>query len=100
MVWACTSGCGGSIRKPFVFGRGNEPVSHRLLAGKLPGSAASFGFLPSRFLGRLLVKAPSFHFPKHAFALHFLLQYSKRLIDIVVSDEHLQSFTPLSSKSS
>jgi hypothetical protein len=30
-------------------------------------------------------------FPEHTFALHFLLQDPKSLIDNVVSDEHLQN---------
>jgi hypothetical protein len=96
MVPARTSRSGGSITgRSFVPRRGDEPVAHRLLAGKLPGSAGCFSLLPGRFLGWLFVEAPPFHFPKYAFPLHFLLQDSKRLIDIVVPDEHLQSLTPL-----
>jgi hypothetical protein len=97
MVPARTSGSGGSIAgKSFVARRCNEPVAHRLLAGKFPGSPACFGLLPGRFFGGLFVEPPPFHFAKYAFPLHFLLQDSKGLIDIVVADEHLQSFTPMS----
>jgi hypothetical protein len=85
--------------KSLVLRRGNEPVAHRLLAREFPRSAGCFSLLPGRLLGGLFVKPPPFHFAKYAFALHFLLQDSKGLIDIVVADEDLQIFTPMSSRS-
>jgi hypothetical protein len=50
--------------------------------------------LSRRFLRWLLIESAAFHFTEYAFALHFLFQNSKSLIDIVISDEHLQMFTP------
>jgi hypothetical protein len=100
MLAARTSRSGASLSgQSLVLRRGNEPVAHRLLARKFPGSAGCFSLLPGRFLGGLLVEPTPFHFAKYAFPLHFLLQDSKGLIDVVVADEHLQSFTPMSSRS-
>jgi hypothetical protein len=35
-------------------------------------------------------RAPPFHFPEDALALHLLLQNTKRLVDIVVANKYLQ----------
>src|SRR5580704_17608204 len=79
-------------------GAGNHPGLHRqqalalqLLAGELTGAADGFGLLAHALLGRLFVMAAQFHLAEHALALHFLLQYPQRLVDIVVTDENLHA---------
>jgi len=61
-----------------------------LLASELAGSADRFTLFPRRFFGWLLVKSPALHLAKNAFALHFLLEYSESLIDVVVANDYLQ----------
>src|SRR5579883_346367 len=74
--------------------RRDQPFADRLLSGKLTGAALRFGFFARRLLGGLLVKASPLHFPKNAFSLQLLFQSAERLIDIVVTYEHLQAGTP------
>jgi len=64
------------------------------LASELAGATNRFSFFPVRLFGRLLVKSSTLHLAKHAFALHFLLEHTERLIDIVVADEDLQETFP------
>jgi hypothetical protein len=85
----CSGGFTG--RDSFVLRSCNEPIPYGLLAGKLTSATCRLGPLPRRSLRWLLVKPAPLHFPKHTFTLHFLLQDAKSLIDIVVSDEHLQN---------
>jgi hypothetical protein len=61
-----------------------------LLASELAGPADRFTPFPRRFFGRLLVKSPTLHLAKNAFALHFLLENSQSLVDVVVANEYLQ----------
>jgi hypothetical protein len=95
-LWGTYSRCssGFAIRDSFILRSCDEPIPYRLLAGKLTRATRRLGSLPRCSLRWLLVKPAPFHFPKHTFALHFLLQDAKSLIDIVVSDEHLQKLTP------
>ena len=81
---------GPSPRQDFLLRSGNETFALRLLARELSLSSDSLRLFSIRSLGRLLVEAPPFHLPEDAFALHLLLQGSKRLIDVVVADENLQ----------
>jgi len=65
-----------------------------LLASELAGSADRFTSFPRRFFGWLLVESPALHLAKNAFALHFLLEYPKSLVDVVVANEYLQATFP------
>jgi hypothetical protein len=67
-----------------------------LFAGQLAHTADGFVLLPVSPLGRLLVKSPLLHFAEDSFALHFLLQVPKRLVDVVVAYENLQRIFLLS----
>jgi len=70
--------------------RGDKAFALGLLASELAGSADRFTLFPRRFFGWLLVKSPALHLAKNAFALHFLLEYSESLIDVVVANDYLQ----------
>src|SRR6266481_2462671 len=86
---------GGSAGRHLLsFRSGDKPFALGLLARELAGSPDRFALFPSRLLGGLLVKSPAFHFAKHTFALHLLLEHAERLIDIVVADEDLQETFP------
>jgi hypothetical protein len=61
-----------------------------LLASELAGSADRFTLFPRRLFGWLLVKSSAFHLAKNALALHFLLEYPKSLVDVVVANDYLQ----------
>jgi hypothetical protein len=76
--------------EPLLARRGDRSVAHGLLASKLSCSAQRFALFACRPFGRLLIEPPPLHFPEHAFALQFFLQDPKRLVDIVVANEHLQ----------
>src|SRR5579864_119214 len=59
------------------------------LAQELAVTPHGLGLLASAALGRLLVITAELHLAEHAFALHFLLQRTQRLVHIVVANEHL-----------
>ena len=67
------------------------------LACQLANAAYGFGFLAGALLRRLLIEIAHLHFAENAFALHFLFQRTKRLINIVVADKylHLIPFLPV-----
>jgi hypothetical protein len=69
---------------------GDRPVTYSLLAGELARPPYCLALLAVRFVRRLLIKPTPLHFPENAFALHFLFEDSKSLIDIVLSDKDLQ----------
>src|SRR5215813_1386091 len=69
---------------------GNEPLTLRLLARELARAADRLGLFPVFALRRLFIRAPSFHFTKDALTLHFLLQNTKGLFNIVVAHKNLQ----------
>jgi hypothetical protein len=73
---------------------GDQPFTLRLLARKLASSTDRFALFPRGFLRRFFVKSSTLHLAEDAFPLHFLLQYSECLIDIVVADEYLQKTNP------
>jgi len=75
-------------------GRSDKPLALGLLASEFAGAADRFGLFPVGFFGWLLVESSALHLAKHAFALHFLLEHTERLIDIVVADEDLQETFP------
>ena len=74
-------------------GRSDKPLALGLLASEFAGAADRFGLFPVGFFGWLLVESSALHLAKHAFALHFLLEHTERLIDIVVADEDLQEYS-------
>ncbi|ALG91272.1 hypothetical protein TQ29_15055 [Actibacterium sp. EMB200-NS6] len=61
----------------------------RLLACELTGASNRLGLLARFLLGRFLEMLLELHFAKHTLALQFLLQGTKRLIDIVVANTDL-----------
>jgi len=66
-----------------------------LLASELASSADRFTLFPRRLFGWLLVKSSALHLTKNAFALHFLLEYPKSLVNVVVANDYLQeAFLP------
>ena len=75
-------------------GSGNQSVPNGLLAREFAPPANRFRFLSRCFVRRLLIEALAAHLPEHAFALHFLLKDTKRLIDVVVSNEYLHGYAP------
>lgn len=52
-------------------------------------AANSFSFFASFLLRRLLKVVTGFHFPEKAFALHFLFQGPKGLINIIIAHNDL-----------
>src|SRR5260370_26250125 len=76
------------------FGSGDKAFALGLLARELAGSPDRFALFPGRLFGGLLVQSPAFHFAKHTFALHLLLEHAECLIDIVVADEDLHETFP------
>src|SRR6476646_10933695 len=70
-------------------GRRKQSFPDRLLPGELAGAANGLGLLARLSLRGLLIGAALLHFPEHAFALHLLLQDTKRLVDIVVANKDL-----------
>src|SRR6516165_6572783 len=59
------------------------------LAQQLAIASDRFGFFARPPFRRLLVIAPQLHFSEYSFALHFLLQGSQSLIDIIIANENL-----------
>src|SRR5207245_673083 len=59
------------------------------LAQHLAMPAHRLGLFASAAFRRLFIRAPPLHFAKRALALHFLLQYPKGRVDVVVTNENL-----------
>src|SRR5919112_5090505 len=59
------------------------------LAEHLAMAADALGLLARPAFGRLLVGAPPLHLAERTLALHFLLEYPQRRIDVVVADKNL-----------
>jgi hypothetical protein len=78
----------------FFLRRRNQAFALGLLACQFAGSADGFTFLSRRLLRRLFVEPSTLHLAKHAFALHFLFEHPKCLVDVVVTDEYLQNRIP------
>jgi|SRR5579864_3098234 len=80
-----------AVRHLLFSGRcGDKSLALGLLASGLTRPADRFSLFPVRPFGRLLVKSPALHLAKNSFALHFLLEYPKGLINVVVANEYLQ----------
>ena len=75
----------------------SRPLALHALAQQLAVAAHRLGLFAGAALRRLLVIAPQLHFPEHPFALHFLLQGSESLVDIVVANEDLHGICRLRS---
>src|SRR5215470_8431097 len=71
-------------------GCSDKALALGLLASELADATDRFSLFPVRSLGWLLVKSSALHLAKNAFALHFLLQYPKSLVDVVVANDYLQ----------
>src|SRR5690554_2026131 len=67
----------------------HHPFALGFLPGQFTGTANRLGLFARFFLGGLLEMLLELHFPKHAFALQFLLQGTKRLIDVIVANTNL-----------
>jgi len=81
-------------RRSFYSRGGNESFALRLFARELACAADCLRSLPCRAFGGFLVELPSLHLSENTFTLHFLLEDSESLIDIVVANEYLQGKHP------
>jgi hypothetical protein len=61
----------------------------KLLPGEFPRAAHGFGLFACFLDGGLLEMLLELHFPKHPFALKFLLQGTESLFDVIVADADL-----------
>jgi hypothetical protein len=76
---------------PWLFARSRDrAIENCPLASGLTKPTHRLAFLASWLLGRLFVKAPSFHVTKDSLTLHFLFQNTEGLLNIVVSNKNLQ----------
>src|SRR3974390_1680470 len=69
---------------------GNEPLTLCLLTRELARAPDRLGLFPVFALRWFFIRAPLLHFTKYAFALHFLLQDTEGLINVVIADKNLQ----------
>src|SRR3974390_1010236 len=69
---------------------GNEPLTLCFLTRELARAPDRLGLFPVFALRRFFIRAPLLHFTKYAFALHFLLQDTEGLINVVIADKNLQ----------
>jgi len=77
--------------KKFLLARvGNEPLTLCLLTRELARAPDRLGLFPLFALRRFFIRAPLLHVTKYAFALHFLLQDTEGLINVVIADKNLQ----------
>src|SRR4051812_44396378 len=74
-----------------------EAFALSLLARRLARPPDRLGLLAGLALGGLLVGAALLHLPENALALHPLLEDAQGLVDVVVTNEHLQSRYPFES---
>jgi len=74
----------------FLLGRCRDrAVPDRLFSRELAHPAHGVGLPSGSFLGRLLVKPASAHFPEQTLSLHLLLQHAQRHVYVIVADEYL-----------
>jgi len=66
-----------------------EPFTLRTLSGQLAHTTHGLGFLARPLLRWLFVKVTHLHFAEDTFTLHFLLERTQRLINIVVPNKYL-----------
>ncbi len=72
-----------------ALGLWQQPFILRFFSRQLARPPNGFGAFACAFLRGLLVSPALFHFTKETFALHFLRQHAKRLLDIVVANQYL-----------
>ncbi len=70
---------------------GQQALALCLLARDFSSSAHGLALLSRLFLRRLLVRPPTLHLAKNAFALKLFLQSPQGLVDVVFTDENYQS---------
>jgi hypothetical protein len=70
---------------------GQQTLALCLLARNFSSPAHGLALLSRPFLRRLLVRAPTLHLAKNAFALKLFLQSPQGLVDVVFTDENYQS---------
>src|SRR6516164_3575298 len=66
---------------------GNEPLTLCYLTRELARAPYRLGLFPLFALRRFFIRAPLLHLTKYAFALHFLLQDTEGLINLVIADK-------------
>src|SRR6476619_4688860 len=71
-----------------------KTLTLHLLARELAGPADRFRLFPRFLFGWFFVMAAEFHLAENALALHLLLERLAGLVDVVVSDENLQTNIP------
>jgi hypothetical protein len=67
-----------------------SPSRCAFLRANLRARRTCLGLFPGFAFRRLFIGAPLLHFPKYAFALHFLFQNTEGLVDIVVAHKNPQ----------
>ncbi|TDQ35036.1 hypothetical protein DEV91_102236 [Phyllobacterium brassicacearum] len=81
-------------RRAFLFLRTRQKTfALCLLAGSLAGTAHGLSFFTYTALGWLFKCLARLHFAEESLPLHLLLQDPQGLLNIVVTDENLQSFS-------
>lgn len=86
-------GAGGLARRQGLFGCRQQTLTLHSFPGELAVTPHGFRLFPDALLGRLLVCTAGFHLAEDALTLQLLLQDPEGLIDIVVSNENLQTIT-------
>jgi hypothetical protein len=71
-----------------------QALALQFFASQLARAPDRLRFLPNSPFGRLFVVTVHPHLAKDALALHFLLQYPKSLVHVVVAHENLHSLFP------
>jgi hypothetical protein len=91
------AGCdAGTGRTLYFFRSWDQAFALQLLARLLAVAPDGFGMLACTLLRRLLIGGVRLGFPEDALALHFLLQHTQCLVDVVVSYEYLQKVVSFS----
>jgi len=80
----------GGLSGGLLLFRGDKAFALGLLAGQLPGAPDRLTLFAGALFGRLLKRAPGFHFTENTLALQLSFENSEGLVDIVVADENLQ----------
>jgi hypothetical protein len=68
-----------------------QAVALRPLARQLMGAPNRLALLARSLFGRLLIGSALLQFAKYTFTLHFLLQDTHSLVDIIFAHEYLQN---------
>ena len=68
---------------------GQETIALRFLPSQFTGTTYGFGLFTH--FGRLFIGSALLKFPNYTFALHFLLENSHCLINVVITNQYLQN---------